>query len=572
MRIVIFLLFFFIPYISIAAPTVIDFNSTSIPSGTSSTVTISGYNFEAKDNNLNTLSGGGLLYIDLFDPDSPNNNLAVASSTNELDQYDILITPVTGTFNFLQLRIYGENSSAATFHMEGTVSGGGTVSTSFTVGPNGNVLHNSTFSGFVNLTSVRLGTSTTPALLYIDDISVEAYSPPTATPTPVPPTNTPVPPTNTPVPPTNTPVPPTNTPVPPTNTPVPPTNTPVPPTNTPVPPTNTPVPPTNTAVPPTNTPIPPTNTPVQPTNTPTEQPSFTSTPPPAATTTSTAIATQTPTVTASPTTLVSNTVTPTPLPVATPKGSELLGRVVDEKGNPQIGVIVYLFEVGTSEIGTLSTVTDELGFYRFESVIPGTYRVTPNMTGFLFEPANVTVESGSTAEVISALPFNTKDADCKRTNRSKRVLLADATARELMLFGKGMISKVLGELEESRITKSKRESLIKSMDRSKRQLERGFTRILQYSKKLPKIEVNCSSIRRCRTESYRRVIKQYRANTDTLRKTAFFILRRARLVLSTLNEEFSNLRPRELRQLHNLAIRSINRLPITSSNCVTSSD
>jgi iron complex outermembrane receptor protein len=77
----------------------------------------------------------------------------------------------------------------------------------------------------------------------------------------------------------------------------------------------------------------------------------------------------------------------------------IYGKVVDASGAVLPGVSVGL----SGEFGTRSTVTDNLGQFRFLNVDQGTHTLTVELTGFAGQQRNVVVRTGQNVELTFTL-------------------------------------------------------------------------------------------------------------------------------------------------------------------------
>jgi len=301
-----------------------------------------------------------------------------------------------------------------------------------------------------------------------------------------------------------------------------------------------------------------------PTNTPTSAPTPTSVP------TNTSVPSPTPQATSSPTTVptVAATATSTPVATSTLGTGQVGGRVVNQDGTPMAGIVVYLFRQGdspepgasakaSSEVGTLSATTDEDGRYAFFSVPEGSYRIAPNMTGFMFDPPNVTVDAGRSADEIEAVPVDLHDDGCEVVNRVNEIIASDAFAKALYEFG----MEHSAQLREKKGSTKARVSLLGAED----DLKDSFTKLLHISEELPKITLTCNEKPTCKSKSFRRQLAQYKAHVDNLRRLSFFILRaeREQTKFSTKMDRFERL----IRKLHQASLDAARSLPSTTDEC-----
>ena len=308
-----------------------------------------------------------------------------------------------------------------------------------------------------------------------------------------------------------------------------------------------------------------TNTPtatIMPSNTPTH--TFTSTNTPASTVTNTPAHTATPTNTP--------TITPT---IAT---SDLKGRILDGAGMPVAGVVVYLYKLGGNqdvpdgvaikegkEDGTLSSITNELGEYSFTSITPGVYKIIPDNLAFTFSPTEVSLTNGSFAPLIEASIADLNDEGCDRKDFAQKITESDEKARKLMDFALEKVSqyKKRAKKELSQLSAAK---LNKSLSGAAGDLRTVFTGILNQSRALPKIEINCSARNDCEKISYRKSVKRYLDNIDDLKRLSFFILRRSS---NTFGEKIPSVElDKKIRRLYKASRDAGRYLPRKTDSCL----
>ena len=347
---------------------------------------------------------------------------------------------------------------------------------------------------------------------------------------------------------------------------------------------------TNTATTtPTNT---PTNTPVAtstvthiPTSTPTETATATTTA--TESPTNTALPSATPSATSSTTPTAAPSIPPTvtlqptqiPTPSATVAENELAGRIVDASGKPVANVVVYLFKLNTNsessgldataaggKSGTLSAVTDADGRYLFYDISAGTYTISPDRTDLSFQPATISLGSGSVAPDIRATAIDLHDSGCTQNSLTSQIVESDKRSRAQLTFVLDKISDFQTDAR-SRLSGLDRKSFVRSLNNASKDLDRTFTSILNISQKLPKITLACGTQPNCSPKSYTANVRRYHADLNNLRQITFFVLRRSRLVfegkMRISNEELAQ----RTRSLHRAAIAAARQLPKKTYTC-----
>lgn len=314
------------------------------------------------------------------------------------------------------------------------------------------------------------------------------------------------------------------------------------------------------------------------TNTPTNTATHTATSTPTSTATLTAVNTATNTATATSTNTPNATRSATPSVTPTLATSELKGKIIDENGNPVIGVVVYLYKQGGNqdfpgggeikggkEDGTLSTITNELGEYRFINITAGTYKILPDNLAFTFEPSEVSIGNGAYAPLIEARTVDLNDNGCDRKNLAQKITESDQKARVLMEFALEKVSqykkKSKKELSEGNASK-----LNRSLTGAAEDLRTVFTGILNQSRSLPKIEINCKARNDCEEVSYRKAVKRYLDNVEDLKRLSLFILRKSNDAFgeNASSEELDN----KVRRLYKASRDAGRFLPRKSESCL----
>ncbi len=260
-----------------------------------------------------------------------------------------------------------------------------------------------------------------------------------------------------------------------------------------------------------------------------------------------------------------------------PSGFNIIGRVLNENGEGMPYVVVYLYRgAGISafdaeysvnnEYGTLSAITDLDGTYAFRDIPRGTYRVEPNFTGLTFFPNDVRVASGFFAPVITAVAQDLHHGGCETFRRAEAIVRSDDIAREGVFLGLQLAKFYLAQASEM-LQGPARAQALHELTRASGQLQRSYTRILNTSELLPKLELQCSNKPGCRTASFGSALKRYRAQLNILRKLAFFVVRTSRLAgLPEGGAKWSLLASR-IRKTHTASIAVWRSLPRQSDIC-----
>ncbi len=260
-----------------------------------------------------------------------------------------------------------------------------------------------------------------------------------------------------------------------------------------------------------------------------------------------------------------------------PSGVSVIGKILNERGEGVPDVVVYLYRgAGISafdtsyainnEYGTLSAVTDLDGTYVFREIPRGVYRVEPDFTGLAFFPKEVNVSTGFFAPQITAVTLNLNDDGCERLRRAEVIVRSDDMAREGMFLG-----LKLAEFYSVRAAKmlngAVRTQALHELTRAYGQLQRSYTRILNASELLPKLELVCSNKPRCREVSLQGAIQRYRAQLNILRRLTFFVVRTSRLAgIPTGGAKWSRLAS-QIRKTHKISVRTWRTLPRRTHVC-----
>lgn len=364
--------------------------------------------------------------------------------------------------------------------------------------------------------------------------------------------------------------------------------------------------PTSTATPTATLPSTPTATftptaTTTPTSTPTQAPTVTNTPTNTATATVTVTASATPTLTPSstpsatpsktptispeatqtaiPSATSTETATPesTPTPTATPTiqlpSTQLTGRIVSPDGTPVIGIFVYLIEdtssrqaapQGIAQNGNpapfqYSSVTDINGMYFFENVKSGNYRLEPDNEQLSFDPAVVSLSSGTVAPPIIAKDENTSDDLCIARDVGPRIIGVDDASRTLFTFGLAESTRI-GEV----VSKRKNRVLLRYITLKQRELNQRYETLNALSRKIPKVTLKCPNVSGCRRMGLKKVTERYSSTIDSLRRQVGAVIKRAG---NELNIKNSSGRLLKLRRFAMKARKAAKRLPLTSYIC-----
>jgi hypothetical protein len=260
-----------------------------------------------------------------------------------------------------------------------------------------------------------------------------------------------------------------------------------------------------------------------------------------------------------------------------PVGVSIVGQVVDENGRGLPNVVVYLYRGAgiesfdqeysiNREYGTLSTITNLDGTYAFRDIERGVYRVEPNFTGLAFFPSDVRVATGFFAPVITARHQSLNDSECEIIRRAETIVHSDAVAREEMIFGLKLADFYLKEASKN-LRGSRKELVLHELTRARGQLQRSYTRILNSSELLPKLELRCPIRPGCQQISMRDPLQTYRAQLNILRKLSFFIVRTSRLAGLPVKENRWSRLAIHIREAHNSAVNAWRSLPLKTFVC-----
>jgi|GEM_PF-6511596 len=135
-----------------------------------------------------------------------------------------------------------------------------------------------------------------------------------------------------------------------------------------------------------------------------------------------------------------------------------------------------------------------------------------------------------------------------------------------MIFGLKLADVYLKEA--SRGLRGSRKELVRhELTRARGQLQRSYTRILNTSELLPKLELRCSIRPGCQQISMRNPLQTYRAQLNILRKLSFFIVRTSRTAgLPVKDNRWSRLAI-QIREAHNAAVNAWRALPLNTFVC-----
>lgn len=272
------------------------------------------------------------------------------------------------------------------------------------------------------------------------------------------------------------------------------------------------------------------------------------------------------------------TPTPTPEPTATPEqttspvptlpASEIKGRIANAKGTPAPEVVVYLYkEENVADIvasgkeapgteGALTKITDDTGEYHFKGLIQGFYRIIPDLYGLSFAPVQVFTKNGTYASDIEASIVLFKDQACTKKELAQKFVESDGNALKLRDFVLSLAKK-----NSSRAPRQ----LVKALENAGQNSKRVFTNLLNDSRLLPKTTLSCGTQTEpaCSAENYRKTFKNYRRSLATLRRLAFFILRKTREATGRNIDAPT----RQALKLHKAAVKSSGALPKESVIC-----
>jgi hypothetical protein len=248
--------------------------------------------------------------------------------------------------------------------------------------------------------------------------------------------------------------------------------------------------------------------------------------------------------------------------------------VVDSSGQPQVGVVIYLYLQESSdsgevseEFGAVSVVTDENGFYSFDNLPIGNYRVSPNLTGFEFVPASVTVSEGSSAPVVEAVPLQTQENGCEKVNMVDIIVTADVRARTLLETIIEIGERGLNIGKNLQLAIKQEEAFRRSLIRTLILPRRHYTELLNISELLPKNVLSCAAASQCTPLSFRKEIRRYRKILHHIRKTGFFLIKKFRRVFGKDSQVLIVGSSVRIRRQHAQALKSTRLLPKRSFNC-----
>jgi hypothetical protein len=112
-----------------------------------------------------------------------------------------------------------------------------------------------------------------------------------------------------------------------------------------------------------------------------------------------------------------------------------------------------------------------------------------------------------------------------------------------------------------------RAKVLHELSRAYGQIQRSYTRILNASESIPKLELQCVDKPECREVTFPGTIQQYRAQLNMLRRLTFFVVRTSRLAgLSTGGTKWSRLAS-QIRKTHKTSVAAWRTLPRRTDVC-----
>jgi hypothetical protein len=260
-----------------------------------------------------------------------------------------------------------------------------------------------------------------------------------------------------------------------------------------------------------------------------------------------------------------------------PPGARLLGKVLNDKGEGVPDVVVYLYRVsGTNafdlayavnnEYGTLSAVTALDGTYLFRDIPQGVYRIEPDFTGLSFFPKEVIVETGFFAPQFTAVALDLNKGGCDTTRYAEAIVRSDDMAREGMFLGL-RLAQFYSARASQMLKGEVRAQAMHELKRAYGQLQRSYTRVLNASELLPKLELQCSNKPGCREVSFKTPLQRYRAQLNIIRRLAFFVVRTSRQAgLPAGGTQWSRLAS-QIRKTHKTSMMAWSLLPRRTDIC-----
>ncbi len=241
---------------------------------------------------------------------------------------------------------------------------------------------------------------------------------------------------------------------------------------------------------------------------------------------------------------------------------------------PAAGILVRLFNSGpttssdstSSDLDGLSTVTDEFGNYSFENLSTGTYRVDPDLIGFTFEPAEVTLDAGIPSPDIEAIPIPGPTDQCTRVNKASVIAEADTNARALSDIGLQLSSDYMA-IAKNRLNAPRRGYFVKSLRSALLKVRRSLQNLLSQSQTLPTVKFVCPKEASCSKKRYAQAVAKYRLNVTNIRKLDFFILRTAKEFFARSVGPNRRVAAKRVLTIHRRAIAAVKSFPLESFDC-----
>lgn len=157
------------------------------------------------------------------------------------------------------------------------------------------------------------------------------------------------------------------------------------------------------------------------------------------------------------------------------------------------------------------------------------------------------------------------DQGCDRKELARKITESDQKAQKLMEFALLNIAqyKKKAKKELNKVNASK---LNKSLSEAAEDLRTVFTGILNQSRTLPKIAIDCAARADCETVSYRKTVKKYLDNIEDLKRLSLFILRKSNYAF--LQDVPSKELDKKARRLYKSSREAGRYLPIQTDSCL----
>jgi hypothetical protein len=216
-----------------------------------------------------------------------------------------------------------------------------------------------------------------------------------------------------------------------------------------------------------------------------------------------------------------------------------------------------------------SVVSDAHGFFSFSGLPKGKiFTIQPKLDGYTFVPSELTMRTGTLAQISSVRQQDVNPSQCSRRNLVALVGGADRRAQELHAYIESLVHTFEGEVRQKMPVGRARDRVTANLVRARVEANVALAQVISESFSLPNAGISCDGgvPEGCTEISYRPAVQQYQRYLIGIRRSGLFGNRIGSLATGNARAGRSII-AREIKRLHARALRAAHSLPTGGIRC-----